>query len=78
MLENLAMPGVSIASASSAGVPLAAGHDGGHMMLMMIPVIIVIAAVAGAIYYVRKRRDRSAAMNAEDRSDSWTRPPSGR
>jgi hypothetical protein len=48
------------------------------MMLMMIPVVIVIAAVAGVVYFVRQRRDRSAAMNAEDGSDSWTRRPSGR
>jgi uncharacterized protein HemX len=78
MLENLAVPGVSIASVSAAGVSAAAGHNGAHMMLMVIPVVIVIAAVAGVVYFVRQRRDRSADMNAEDRSDSWTRPPSDR
>jgi hypothetical protein len=77
MLENLAVPGVSIASVSAVGVSVAAGHNGAHMMLMVIPVVIVIAAVAGVVYFVHKRRNRSAPMNAEDGSDSWTRPPSG-
>jgi uncharacterized membrane protein YoaK (UPF0700 family) len=67
MLENV----------SAAGVSVAAGHSGAHMMLMVIPVVIVIAAVAGVVYFVHKRRNRSAPMNAEDGSDSWTRPPSG-
>lgn len=78
MLENLAVQGVSIASISAAGVSVAAGRNGGKMMLDLIPVVIVIAAIAGVVYFVRQRRDRSAATNAEDGSDSWTRPPSGK
>ena len=76
MIERLAVPGVSIASAT--GVSVAAGHNGFKEMLNLIPIVIVIAAVAGVAYFVRKRRDRSAATNAEDGSDSWTRPPSGK
>jgi hypothetical protein len=68
MLENPVVPGVSAA----------AGHNSGRQDLMTISVVIVIAAVPGVVYFVRKRRNRSAPTNAEDGSDSWTRPPSGR
>jgi hypothetical protein len=73
MPENLAVPGVSLASISAAGVTVAAGHGGEKGMHVILVVIVVIAAVAGVVYFVRKRRNRSAPMNAEDGSDSWTR-----
>ena len=34
-----------------------------------------VSAAAGIVYFMRKRRNRSAPTNAEDGSDSWTRPP---
>jgi hypothetical protein len=72
------VPGVSLASISAAGVSVAVGHNGIKMMLDLIPAVIVIVVVAGVVYFVRQRRHRSAAMNAEDGSDSWTRPPPGK
>jgi flagellar basal body-associated protein FliL len=77
MFHHPVLPGVSVASISAANVTVAAGRGGEKGMHMMIVVIIVIAAVAGVVYFMRKRSNRPAPMNAEDGSDSWTRPPPG-